>query len=203
MAGNNTYHLQWRGSKKGPLDLAAVKEALKSGDVHSMYQIEVDGQWQLLREFMDALHAREKEAARTTAQQAASMEPLQEGQRRPPPVPLRGQQRPFNTTTITRPAMIIDSSLRNSRNKRSVLVPQHSVLSRTGQNDEDMQPLMEADPSLPDYIVSSSRSGAGHMEWRHVGMAFLLLLSIVAAGFGSYAIVKVISAPAITSRSDR
>ena len=40
-----------------PWNLAAIKEALKSGDIHSLYQIEADGRQQPLRDFLEALES--------------------------------------------------------------------------------------------------------------------------------------------------
>jgi hypothetical protein len=49
------YHLQWRGTPKGPWTLADIKQALQSGDIHSLYQIQTDKGWLPLRDFLATL----------------------------------------------------------------------------------------------------------------------------------------------------
>jgi len=46
------YHLQWRGTPKGPWTLAYIQQALQSGDIHSLYQIQTDKGWLPLRDFL-------------------------------------------------------------------------------------------------------------------------------------------------------
>lgn len=67
------HQLQWRGRIVGPWTLARIREALSNGEVHSLYQIHVEGRWLLLRDHLEALDAVELE------QRAAS---LGEGRRR-------------------------------------------------------------------------------------------------------------------------
>jgi hypothetical protein len=55
MSASGQFHLQWRGQRYGPWDLAAIREALGKGTIHSLYQIHTGGQWQPLREFLENL----------------------------------------------------------------------------------------------------------------------------------------------------
>lgn len=176
MTDSDQYELQWRGGKKGPWTLGEIHSALKSGDVHSLYQIEVDGQWQPLREFLDVVHVKQKEAARQSMPRSDQPEGIRKMEPRLPAAePVRDK------TTGLPPLYPIKG--------RTKYLPDATSGSADHSHSSDM-----AHPSLP-------RSGESQMEWRHVGMAFLLLLSIVAGGIGSYAIVKMLSAPTIQSRS--
>jgi hypothetical protein len=55
------HQLQWRGRMMGPWALARIREALSNGEVHSLYQIHVEGRWLLLRDHLEALDAVELE----------------------------------------------------------------------------------------------------------------------------------------------
>ena len=55
MSSPEQFHLQWRGGRYGPWDLAAIREALNSGSIHSLYQIHAGGKWQPLRDFLESL----------------------------------------------------------------------------------------------------------------------------------------------------
>jgi hypothetical protein len=59
---NQTLHqLQWRGRAVGPWTLPQIREALVSGEIHSLYLIQVMGQWLTLRDHLEALDATELE----------------------------------------------------------------------------------------------------------------------------------------------
>ncbi|MFN0077597.1 MAG: hypothetical protein ACKVY0_14090 [Prosthecobacter sp.] len=194
MADLEQYHLQWRGIKKGPWNLAAITAALKSGDIHSMHQIEIDGQWQPLRDFLEARQTREKEASRSAGPPVSAAMPDEqtpngEKLRMPPPVPLRAQQHPGKLTKWS--PLLPDRAQKQSR--RTTMRP----LPFPGQNhahDVTSQPSEELSPEPPPVF------GSDHMEWKHVGTALLFLLGIVAAGFGSYAIIQAVSAPAVEAK---
>lgn len=129
------YYLQWRGGKQGPWSLAAIQAALRSGEIHSMYQIEVAGQWLPLRDFLESRQAKGWASSPSTEPQATSPAP-------------------------------------NEPCRQS---PSYSPELRT---------------EFPQTVRTD------HMEWRHVGIAVLMLLGIAAGGFGSCAIVKAVAAPA-------
>lgn len=128
MTDPEQFCLQWRGSQKGPWDLATIREALRAGDIHSMYQIDAGGHWQPLRDFLENSQTPERNS-------------LPQPVRRYAPE-MQEPEQPANT---------------HSRG------------------------------SLP--------SRSDRMDWKHVGVALILLLTIAAGGYGSYAIVKAISAP--------
>lgn len=192
MSDSPQFQLQWRGSRKGPLDLPAIKEALKSGDLHSMYQIDVDGEWQTLRDFLEAEYVREKAAAREASKIAKWPAPQRRENSRPQiPMPLRRSARPLDEV-IPKYQRVGASRLRRSRHSSTLPnVDGLSVISPGTIDEHDDTPRSH----------SSSGSGVHSLEWRHIGMALLLLASIVAAGFGSFAIVKVLTTPAVHGRS--
>lgn len=55
------HQLQWRGRAVGPWTLSRIREALADGEVHSLYQVHVEGRWLLLRDHLEALDAVELE----------------------------------------------------------------------------------------------------------------------------------------------
>lgn len=134
------YYLQWRGGKQGPWDLATIRTALRSGEIHSMYQIEAAGQWLPLREFLESRQAKGRTSSPNTEPQATS----------------------------------------SSQNAAGLQSPLRSELLRT---------------------EFSQAARPDHMEWRHVGIAVLMLLGIAVGGFGSCAIVKAVSAPASETKT--
>ena len=71
MSNSTLYSVQWRGVTKGPWNLAGIKSALNSGEINSMYQVQVEGRWLLLREFLESQDSRGAEDARVEAQLAA------------------------------------------------------------------------------------------------------------------------------------
>lgn len=197
MTDSDTYKLQWRGGKKGPWALGEIQSALKSGDVHSLYQIEVDGQWQLLREFLDVLHVKQKEAARQSNLRPARPAGIRKLDPWPSP-PECVQPCSSNGASHVRAPMIPESSLPYTRNKKPSLYP---TRGRAKHHLDTAADSANGEYSSDMTYHSFPRPEGSQMEWRHVGLAVLLLLSIVFGGIGSYAIVKMISAPTIQSRS--
>lgn len=55
------HQLQWCGRAVGPWTMTQIREALVSGEIHSLYQIHVTGQWLVLRDYLEALDASELE----------------------------------------------------------------------------------------------------------------------------------------------
>lgn len=96
MSDSEKYHLQWKGQSYGPWDLPAIRQALATGSIHSLYQIHAGGKWQPLRDFLENL-PREVPAIRQAVEAppqpaAAAVKPVHElapvrqpGQ--PPPLP--------------------------------------------------------------------------------------------------------------------
>jgi hypothetical protein len=66
------YHLQWRGTPKGPWTLAYIQQALQSGDIHSLYQIQTDKGWLPLRDFLNNLPQPALKPPPPTAEQQAA-----------------------------------------------------------------------------------------------------------------------------------
>lgn len=53
MSTDETYFLQWKGRRLGPWTLDEIENALRSDEVHSLYQIHAQGAWRPLREFLE------------------------------------------------------------------------------------------------------------------------------------------------------
>lgn len=51
------HQLQWRGRAVGPWTLSRIREALANGEVHSLYQVHVEGRWLLLRDHLEVVDA--------------------------------------------------------------------------------------------------------------------------------------------------
>lgn len=51
------HQLQWRGQTLGPWPLDRIRAALESGEIHSLYRIEVNGAWMPLREHLEVVDA--------------------------------------------------------------------------------------------------------------------------------------------------
>jgi hypothetical protein len=88
------YMLEWRGAKKSGYSYADIEAGLAAGDLHSLYKINVDGRWIVLRDFLEKHRALpvtphagslnysppEAQAAPWPTQAASAMQP--------PPLPL-------------------------------------------------------------------------------------------------------------------
>lgn len=48
-----SYTLEWRGRQTEPMSLDAIREALETGDIHTMYKVNERGKWRLLRDFLE------------------------------------------------------------------------------------------------------------------------------------------------------
>lgn len=70
MSAEPTFFLQWRGQNHGPWSYVEIHERLREGEIHSLYQIRVDDQWQLLRDYIETqeAEARQQRAAERAAQ---------------------------------------------------------------------------------------------------------------------------------------
>lgn len=65
MSADTQFQLQWRGKSHGPWTYAEIQERLVEGEIHSLYQVCIDGVWMPLRDFI------EKTEATALQQQAA------------------------------------------------------------------------------------------------------------------------------------
>ncbi len=62
---DTTYTLEWRGTKKSGLSYTDIEAGLSAGDLHSLYKINVDGKWIVLRDFMEQHRAAALAASRS------------------------------------------------------------------------------------------------------------------------------------------
>ncbi len=62
---DTTYTLEWRGSKKSGLSYSDIEAGLAEGDLHSLYKINVDGKWLVLRDFLEQHRAAAVAASRS------------------------------------------------------------------------------------------------------------------------------------------
>lgn len=67
MSEESQHQLQWRGKSYGPWTYAEIQERLREGEIHSLHQVQVDGAWMLLRDYI------ENQEAEARLQRAAEM----------------------------------------------------------------------------------------------------------------------------------
>ncbi|HYF34146.1 MAG TPA: DUF4190 domain-containing protein [Prosthecobacter sp.] len=60
---DSEFYLRWRGQQIGPWRWPHVRAALDSGEIHSLYQIQIAGEWQPLRDYLEHVEAQQAEAA--------------------------------------------------------------------------------------------------------------------------------------------
>lgn len=56
--------LSWQGQVTGPHTLREIQNLLKLGKIHSLYKIQIEGEWNLLRDYLSDLEQKAREAAR-------------------------------------------------------------------------------------------------------------------------------------------
>jgi hypothetical protein len=54
MSSSNDFRLRWKGTVTGPFSLSRISEMLRSGEISLLHNIEVDGNWQTLRDYFRA-----------------------------------------------------------------------------------------------------------------------------------------------------
>jgi len=74
------HYLRWQGKNAGPFTLDEIRHKLRQRRIHSLYKVQVDGDWILLRDFLANKKHEEDEERKREAQEAA------ERNRRPPPL---------------------------------------------------------------------------------------------------------------------
>jgi hypothetical protein len=52
MATPNAFRLRWKGAVTGPFPLARVQELLRAGEISLLHNIEADGRWMTLRDYL-------------------------------------------------------------------------------------------------------------------------------------------------------
>lgn len=71
MSEESKLQLQWRGKSHGPWTYAEIQNRLSEGDIHSLYQVRVEGTWLPLREYIEKMESAELQ--RRAAEMAASI----------------------------------------------------------------------------------------------------------------------------------
>ncbi len=66
------WRLSWQGQVTGPHSLREIQSLLRTGRIHSLYKVQVDGEWLLLRDHLADLIHREPAAERVVAPQPRS-----------------------------------------------------------------------------------------------------------------------------------
>ena len=61
MSHPQRYFVQWHGRTQGPWTLGRLKSALQAGEINSMYQVQTDGGWLALRDFLESQDPRDTE----------------------------------------------------------------------------------------------------------------------------------------------
>ena len=81
MSAESQHQLQWRGKNYGPWTYAEIQERLREGEIHSLHQVQVNGTWLLLRDYIETQEAEARlqraseMAAQIRAQEAAKQQP--------------------------------------------------------------------------------------------------------------------------------
>ena len=71
MSEESKLQLQWRGKSHGPWTYAEIQNRLSEGEIHSLYQVRIDGAWLPLREYIEKVESAELQ--RRAAEMAASI----------------------------------------------------------------------------------------------------------------------------------
>ena len=66
--------LSWQGQVTGPHSLREIQSLLRVGKIHSLFKIQVDGEWMLLRDHLADLDRQPRNAERASATPAATPE---------------------------------------------------------------------------------------------------------------------------------
>ena len=74
---DTNYTLEWRGTKKSGFSYADIEAGLAAGDLHSLYKINVDGRWVVLRDFLEQQRAAAAKRNALSAQQQQPSYPQQ------------------------------------------------------------------------------------------------------------------------------
>lgn len=67
-ASQDRYQLLWKGRESGPFDTDQIQEKLFSGEISRIHQINANGRWQLLDEFLERMRQAEMETERAQEQ---------------------------------------------------------------------------------------------------------------------------------------
>jgi hypothetical protein len=57
MSADTQFQLQWHGKSYGPWTYAEIQQRLVEGEIHSLYQLRIDGVWAPLRDFIEQTEA--------------------------------------------------------------------------------------------------------------------------------------------------
>jgi hypothetical protein len=63
--------LSWQGQVTGPHTLREIQNLLKLGKIHSLYKIQVEGEWNLLRDHLASMEKSARDTAKTTSKEFA------------------------------------------------------------------------------------------------------------------------------------
>ena len=74
MIAEDQYLLLWKGRQSGPFSVGQIREKLLAGDISRMHQINADGRWQILDEYMEKLRGAELEVRRAEQQKMREAE---------------------------------------------------------------------------------------------------------------------------------
>lgn len=59
----STFLLRWKGVESGPFSIEEIRERLTDGEISRLHQVQVNGAWKLLDDFLELHPAEEREAA--------------------------------------------------------------------------------------------------------------------------------------------
>jgi hypothetical protein len=69
-AGEARYFIAWKGANTGPFTLAQIQEKLAAGEVSRMHQVQVDGRWVSVDEFLSRHEAAERRVTKAREEKA-------------------------------------------------------------------------------------------------------------------------------------
>lgn len=72
---NQEFYLSWQGQVTGPRRIREIKELLKLGEIHSLYKIQNNGQWILLRDHLAEMDRMARQQAVIAASPPIGLQP--------------------------------------------------------------------------------------------------------------------------------
>lgn len=81
-------YISWQAAVSGPYSFKEIRSMLKLGKVHSLYRIQVDGEWVLLRDRLADIDRMARAPTKDAAPQLRVSNRSIDGQSSPPPIPL-------------------------------------------------------------------------------------------------------------------
>lgn len=82
---NKEFFVSWQGQVTGPHTLRDIQNLLKLGKINSLYKIQIEGQWVLLRDQLATFDKESREQAAKESREQAAKQSIRSTQLQPPP----------------------------------------------------------------------------------------------------------------------